>query len=113
MGAEFDARGAAAGTATVDWSDHAGLDQIVKILALGDNVVVVELSDGREIRITAWLELGTGRYVSEFERRCSFASSGRTLHVWSKTPAYRPVIGDSAAACLEAAVLEVDHMRVF
>jgi hypothetical protein len=55
MGAEFDGAGAAR-TATVDWSDHAGLDQIVKILALGDNVVVVELSDGREVRITAgWI----------------------------------------------------------
>ena len=112
MGAEFDAAGAS-GTATVDWSDHAGLDQIVRILALGDNVVVVELSDGREIRITAWLDLATGKYVSEFERRCSFSSSGRTLYVWSKTPAYKAMSGDSAAACLEASVLEVDHLRVF
>ena len=112
MGAEFDAAGAA-GTASVDWSDRAGLDQIVRILALGDNVVVVELSDGREIRITAWLDLATGKYVSEFERRCSFSSSGRTLHVWSKTPAYKAMSADSAAACLEASVLEVDHLRVF
>jgi hypothetical protein len=112
MGAEFDGAGAAR-TATVDWSDHAGLDQIVKILALGDNVVVVELSDGREVRITAWLDLSTGKYVSEFERRCSFSSSGRTLYAWSTTPAYKPVIADTAAACLEASVLEVDHMRVF
>jgi len=112
MSAEFDAGGAAR-VATVDWSDQAGLDQVVKILALGDNVVVVELSDGREIRISAWLDLSTGKYVSEFERRCPFSTSGRTLHVWSKTPAYKPLIADSAAACLEASVLEVDHLRVF
>ena len=112
MGGEFDGAGAV-GTATVDWSDHAGLDQVVKILALGDNVVVVELSDGREIRITAWLDLATGKYVSEFERRCSFSSSGRTLYIWSKTPAYKPMTADSAAGCLEASVLEVDHLRVY
>jgi hypothetical protein len=35
------------------------------------------------------------------------------LYAWSTTPAYKPVIADSAAACLEAWVLEVDHMRVF
>ena len=110
MDAEFDGGGASC-VATVDWSDQAGLDQIVKILALGENVVVVELSDGREIRITAWLDLGTGKYISEFERRCS--SSGRTLYVWSKTPAYKPMTGDSAAGCLEVSVLEVDHLRVF
>ena len=112
MGAEFD-EGGAARAATVDWSDQAGLDQIVKILALGDTVVVVELSDGREIKISAWLDLSTGKYVSEYERRCSFSSSGRTLHIWSTTPAYKPMIADNAAACLEAAVLEVDHMRVY
>jgi hypothetical protein len=112
MGAEFDGAGAV-GAATVDWSDHAGLDQVVKILALGDTVVVVELSDGREIRITAWLDLATGKYVSEFERRCSFSNSGRTLHIWSKTPAYKAMTADSAAACLEASVLEVDHLRVY
>jgi hypothetical protein len=112
MGTEFDVGGGAR-AATVDWSDHAGLDQIVKILTLGDNVAVVELSDGREIRITAWLDLSSGKYVSEFERRCSFSNSGRTLYIWSKSPAYKPVIAESAAACLEQSVLEVDHLRVF
>jgi hypothetical protein len=59
------------------------------------------------------LDLATGKYVSEFERRCSFSSSGRTLHIWSKTPAYNAMSADSAAACLEASVLAVDHLRVF
>lgn len=112
MSANFDL-GATPAAAAVDWTDLAGLDQIVQIYLLGDNVVVVELADGREVRITAWLELTTGRYVSEFEKRTALSDAGRTLYVWAKTPAYRRMIGGDVQSCLEAAVAEVDRSRVY
>jgi len=112
MSAEFDAEGGTR-AATVDWSDLAGLDQVVQAYLIRDNMVVVELSDGREIRITAWLDLSTGRYVSEFEKRTALSNSGRTLYVWAKTPAYLRMVADDAQSCLEAAVLEVDRRHVF
>jgi hypothetical protein len=112
MSTDFDVGGAPSG-ATVDWTDLAGLDQIVQIYLLRDNMVVVELADGHEIRITAWLDLGTGRYVSEFERRTALSDSGRTLYVWAKSPAYRRMVEDDAQSCLEAAVIEVDRRRVY
>jgi hypothetical protein len=111
MSTQFD--GGAPTAATVDWSDLAGLDQIVQLYLLRDNMVVAELADGNEIRITAWLDLSTGRYVSEFERRTPLSDSGRTLYVWAKTPAYRRMTGDDGQSCLEAAVLEVDRRRVY
>jgi hypothetical protein len=112
MDAGFDGEGAAR-VAAVDWTDLAGLDQVVQIYRAGDNTVLVELADAREIRITAWLDLSTGRYVSEFERRTALSDAGRTLYVWAKTPAYRRMIGDDAQSCLEAAVIEVDRRRVY
>jgi hypothetical protein len=111
MSTGFDGEGAAR-AATVDWTDLAGLDQIVKAHLIGINTVVAELADGREVRITAWLDLSTGRYAAEFERRTALSSAGRTLYVWAKTPAYMPTIADDAQSCLEAAVIEVDRRRV-
>jgi hypothetical protein len=112
MSTELDAGGASR-VATVDLTDLAGLDQIVQAYLIAENTVVVELSDGREIRIAAWLDLSTGRYVSEYERRTALSNSGRTLYVWAKTPAYLRMVADDAQSCLEAAVLEVDRRHVF
>jgi hypothetical protein len=112
MSAEFDVGGTPSG-ATVDWTDLAGLDQVVQIYLIRDKMVVVELADGQEIRITAWLDLSTGRYVSEFERRTALSDAGRTVYVWSTTPADRRMIEDDAQSCLEAAVIEVDRRRVY
>jgi hypothetical protein len=103
----------AAQVALVDWSDLAGLDQVQKIYWLGDNTVVVRLCDSRELRITAWLDMSTGQYVSDYERRTALPSGSRTLHVWAKTPAYTAISAPDAQSCLEAAVLEVDRRHVF
>jgi hypothetical protein len=73
----------------------------------------VELADAREIRINAWLDMSTGWYVADFERRTAVSSGGRTLQVWAKTPAYGAVTGEDAHSCLEAAVIEVDRRRVY
>jgi hypothetical protein len=112
MSTGFDGDGAS-GVATVDWTDLAGLDQVVKAYLIQDNMIVLELADGREVRITAWLDLSTGRYVAEFEKRTTLSSAGRTLCVWAKTPAYARTIADDAQSCLEAAAIEVDRRRVF
>jgi hypothetical protein len=76
-------------------------------------MIVLELADGREVRIAAWLDLSTGRYVAEFEKRTALSNAGRTLYVWAKTPAYMPTIAEDVQSCLEAAVIEVDRRRVY
>ena len=108
-----DYGGDAGSLATLDWTDLAGLDQVVKAYWLGENAVVVELADSREIRITAWLDMSTGWYVADFERRTAVSTGGRTLHVWAKTPAYGTVTAEDAHSCLEAAVIAIDRRRVF
>jgi hypothetical protein len=82
---------------------------------VGENVVIVETSDHREIRITAWRDLRTGNYVADFERRGTVhAGGGKEFHVWAHTTAYaRPDAAPSLQACLEAAVHEVDRMQVY
>src|SRR5438128_2165435 len=40
----------------VDWDELAGLDKIVTIYQVGTNTVVLETNEGREVRITAWLD---------------------------------------------------------
>ena len=104
---------AAARNAYVDWEELAGLDRVVRAYEVGDSSIVVDTSDGREIRITAWRDLGTGLYVSEYERRSVIHSSGKELRVWAQTPAYRRCTADDAAGCLEAAVVEVDRTSVY
>jgi len=82
---------------------------------VGENVVIVETSDRREIRITAWRDLKTGNYVADFERRGNVhAGGGKGFHVWAHTTAYpKPDAAPSLQACLEAAVHEVDRMHVY
>jgi hypothetical protein len=60
----------------VDWDDLAGLDKIMAIYQIGANTVVVETTEGREIRITAWFDRRTGQYVADFERRSAVTSGG-------------------------------------
>src|SRR5438552_1224583 len=81
--------------------------------AIGDHSVVVETTDGREIRITAWYDRARNRYVSEYERRSVVKSGGHDFRVWAQTPAYKPCTADDAASCLEAAVLEVDRVNIY
>ncbi len=98
----------------IDWADLSGLDKVVAIFGVGENVVIVETSDGREIRITAWRDLKTGDYVADFERRgIVHAGAGKEFHVWSHTTAYGRHPAPSLQACLEAAVHEVDRMHVY
>jgi hypothetical protein len=101
------------GSPVLDWEELSGLDRVVRAYAIGDHSVVVETTDGREIRITAWHDRAADRYVSEYERRGVIRSGGQELRVWAQTPAYRRCIEDDAASCLEAAVLQVDRVNIY
>jgi hypothetical protein len=97
----------------VDWDELSGLDRIVAISQAGTNVLLVETRDGREIRITAWFDRHQGRYVADYERRCTISSGGQQLRVWAQTPVYTRCVADDLVDCLEAAVLEVDRLSLY
>jgi hypothetical protein len=97
----------------LDWDELSGLERIVKAYSIGDHSVVLELTDGREIRITACHDRAAGIYVSEYERRGVVRAGGQELRVWAQTPAYRRITAEDAASCLEAAVLQVDRINVY
>jgi hypothetical protein len=101
------------GPAELDWDELAGLERIVTAYAIGEHSVVLELADGREVRITAWHDRAAGQFISEYERRAVVRSGGQELHVWAQTPAYLRCTADDAASCLEAAVLQVDRIHVY
>jgi hypothetical protein len=102
-----------AGSAALDWEELSGLERVVTAYAIGDHSVVLETTDGREVRITAWHDRAAEKYVSEYERRGVVRSGGHELRVWAQTPAYKRCTADDAASCLEAAVLEVDRVNVY
>jgi hypothetical protein len=97
----------------VDWDDLAGLDKIVAIYDVAPNAIVVETTEGRHVRITAWFDRRKGEYVADFERRTKMTSGGQQLRVWSQTPAYARCVAHDLAGCLEAAVLAVDRVPVY
>ncbi len=101
------------GSSALDWEELSGLERIVTAYAIGDDSVVLETTDGREVRITAWHDRAAGTYVSEYERRGVVRSGGHELRVWAHTPAYKRCTADDAASCLEAAVHEVDRVNVY
>ncbi len=96
----------------VDWDDLSGLDKIVAIYQVGDSTVIVETNEGREVRITAWLDRRTRQYVADFERRSALPGGGQ-LRVWAHTPAYARCVADDLLGCLEAAILAVDRVPVY
>ena len=100
-------------SSAIDLEELSGLDRIASAYAIGDHSVVVETTDGREIRITAWYDRAHNRYVSEYERRSVVKSGGHDLRVWAQTPAYKRCTADDAASCLQAAVLEVDRVNIY
>ena len=102
-----------AGSTALDWQELSGLERIASAYAIGDHSVVVETTDGREIRITAWHDRARDRYISEYERRSVLKSGGHDVRVWAQTPAYKRCTADDAASCLEAAVLEVDRINIY
>jgi hypothetical protein len=102
-----------AGSSALDWAELSGLERIVSAHSVGDHTVVVETSDNREIRITAYLDRASEQYVSEYERRSVVKSGGHDFRVWAQTPAYKRCTADDAATCLEAAVLEVDRVNIY
>src|SRR5262249_24695119 len=91
----------------VDWDELSALDRILSIRQAGLNTVLLETKDGRELKITAWFDRHTGRYVADFERRTSVAVGGQQLRVWAQARAYDRCAADDLVGCLEAAVLEV------
>jgi hypothetical protein len=97
----------------LDWEELSGLERVVKAYSIGDFSVVLETVDNREIRITAWYDRGSGKYVSEYERRSVIKSGGHEFRVWAQTPAYKRRTADDAVSCLEAAVLEVDRVNIY
>jgi hypothetical protein len=97
----------------VDWDELSGLDKIDVIYQVGANTVVVETSEGREVKITAWFDRRTGEYVADFEKRCTMGSGGQQLRVWAHTPAYARCASDDLVGCLEAAILSVDRLSVY
>jgi fermentation-respiration switch protein FrsA (DUF1100 family) len=96
----------------VDWDDLSGLDKIVAIFQVGENCAVVETNEGREIRITAWLDRQRRQYVADFERRGAMPG-GSQLKVWAHTPAYPRCVAEDLLGCLEAAILAVDRVPVY
>src|SRR2546423_12364139 len=113
MSESLSASGPPGLSSAIDWEELAGLDRIASAYAIGDHSVVVETTDGREIRITAWYDRARNSYVSEYERRSVVKSGGHDFRVWAQTPAYKPCTADDAASCLEAAVLEVDRVNIY
>ena len=97
----------------LDWGELSGLERVVSAYSVGNHTVVVETADNREIRITAYLDRATGRYVAEYERRSVVKSGGHDFRVWAQTPAYKRCTAGDAASCLEAAVLEVDRVNIY
>src|SRR5438045_9194640 len=93
----------------VDWYELSGLYRILAIHQAGPDVLRVETRDSREVRITAWFDRHTGRYVAEFEKRTAVTSGAQQFRVWAQTPAYAKCVADDLVSCLEAAVLEVDR----
>jgi hypothetical protein len=107
------ASGSVAGWSYGDGNDLAVFDRIVGAYQVGDNTVVAETNDGREIRVTAWLDLTTHEYVTEYERRSVIRSGGREYQVWAHTPAYQRCTAADIGGCLQAALLEVDRTSVY
>jgi hypothetical protein len=97
----------------LDWEEVSGLERIATAYAIGDHAVVLETTDQREIRITAWFDTATNRYVAEYERRCVVMSGTLAVRVWAQTRAYQRCTAADAVSCLEAAVLEVDRVNLF
>ncbi|TMM02190.1 MAG: hypothetical protein E6G02_11695 [Actinobacteria bacterium] len=100
-------------SSALDWNELSGLERIVSAYSIGDQTVVVETADNREIRITAWYDRARDNYVAEYERRSVLKSGGHDFRVWAQTPAYKRCTADDAASCLEAAVLEVDRINIY
>jgi hypothetical protein len=93
-----------------DFTQFGGL---VAAYEVNPQCVVVETTEGREIRITVRRDLMTGRYVSDYERRSLVTSDGNSYQVWAHTPAYQTCRADDLEACLEAALLEVNRVHVY
>lgn len=107
------ATGVLSGWSLGDGNDLASFATIVAAYESGSNSIVVETSDSREIRITAYRDLSTHEYVSVYERRSTIKSGMKEFRVWAATPAYQQCKADSIDGCLEAAMLEVDKIRLY
>src|SRR5256886_16102317 len=87
-------------SSAIDLEELSGLDRIASAYAIGDHSVVVETTDGREIRITAWYDRARNRYVSEYERRSVVKSGGDDFCVLAQNPAFKPCPAGGRASCL-------------
>src|SRR2546430_16000013 len=94
-------------SSAIDLEELSGLDRIASAYAIGDHSVVVETTDGREIRVTAWYDRARNRYVSEYERRSVVKSGGDDFLGWGRKPAFKPCTADDAASFPGAAALPV------
>ena len=96
-----------------DGNDLAAFATICAAYEVGSNSIALETTDGREIRITAYRDLSTHQYISFYERRSTIKSGTKEFRVWAATPAYPHCTADSIDACLEAAMHEVDKLRLY
>jgi hypothetical protein len=96
-----------------DGNDLAAFATICAVYEVGSNSIALETTDGREIRITAYRDLSTHQYISYYERRSTIKSGTKEFRVWATTPAYPHCTADSIDACLEAAMHEVDKLRLY
>ena len=92
------------GTVAFDWDELAGLDRIAVAYTVGEHAVVLETTDGREIRITALYDRARGKYVAEFERRSVVKSGNKEVRVWAQTPAYKRRAAEDAMPMTAAAI---------
>src|SRR2546430_13671012 len=112
MSESLSASGPPSLSSALDLDELSGLDRIATAYAIGDHSVVVETTDGREIRVTAWYDRARNRYVSEYERRSVVKSGGHDLCGWAPKPAFQPFTADDAASCPGTARLAVDPVQL-
>src|SRR2546430_16000012 len=108
MSESLSASGPPSLSSALDLDELSGLDRIATAYAIGDHSVVVETTDGREIRVTAWYDRARNRYVSEYERRSVVKSGGEEIPGWAETPAFKPWTADDATRRPGAAGLAGD-----
>src|SRR5256886_10253543 len=113
MSESLSASGPPSLSSALDLDELSGLDRIATAYAIGDHSVVVETTDGREIRITAWYDRARNRYLSEYERRSVVKSGGHDLRGWAQTPAFKPRTADEAASRLEAPRLQGGRVNIY
>jgi hypothetical protein len=97
-------------TAELDLTDLSGLESVFQI---GRDVLDVWTTEGREVRITAKRDLGTGQFHAEYERRTTVGNGANSCRVWAATSAHLPSVAVDAQTCLQGALEEVNKLHIY